>query len=60
MTEPTRAASRLIPGAQLMELLDLPIFGFIVAPGRVAQAMRDFLDADSESIRPTGRWLNRV
>ncbi len=47
MTEPTRAASRLIPGAQLVEMLDLPIFGFIVAPARVAQAVRDFLDTGS-------------
>ncbi len=44
MTEPTRAASRLIPGANLVEMLDLPIFGFIVAPARVAQTLRDFLD----------------
>ena len=44
MTEPTRAASRLIPGAQLVEMLDLPIFGFIVAPARVAQTLQDFLD----------------
>ncbi len=46
MTEPTRNASRLIAGATLLEMLDLPIFGFIVAPTRVAQAMRNFLDAD--------------
>lgn len=47
MTEPTRAASRLIPDARLVEMLDLPIFGFIVAPGRVAQTLREFLDAGS-------------
>ena len=44
MTEPTRAASRLVPDARLLEMLDLPIFGFIVAPARVARALRDFLD----------------
>ena len=45
MTEPTREAARLVPGAHLVEMLDLPIFGFIVAPQRVAQAIRNFLDA---------------
>jgi pimeloyl-ACP methyl ester carboxylesterase len=45
MTEPTRAAARLVRGAQLIEMLDLPIFGFIVDPPRVASAIRGFLDA---------------
>ncbi len=44
MTGPTRDAARLIPGARLVEMLDLPIFGFIVAPQRVAATIRDFLD----------------
>ena len=44
MTEPTREAAKLIPGARLVEMLDLPIFGFIVAPGRVAATIRGFLD----------------
>jgi pimeloyl-ACP methyl ester carboxylesterase len=43
MTEPTRQAARLVPDARLIEMLDLPIFGFIVAPARVAGAIRDFL-----------------
>jgi pimeloyl-ACP methyl ester carboxylesterase len=38
---------RLIPGVRLLEMLDLPIFGFIVAPTRVAQTLRDFLDNGS-------------
>ncbi len=45
MTQPTRDAAQLIPGAQLIEMLDLPIFGFIVAPARIAAAIRVFLDA---------------
>lgn len=45
MTEPTREAAKLIPGARLVEMLDLPIFGFIVAPDRVAATIRGFLDA---------------
>jgi pimeloyl-ACP methyl ester carboxylesterase len=45
MTEPTREAARLIPRSRLLEMLDLPIFGFIVDPPRVAAAIREFLDA---------------
>ena len=45
MTEPTRDAARLIPNSRLVEMLDLPIFGFIVAPDRVARAIREFLDS---------------
>ena len=44
MTEPTRQAKKLVDNAQLIEMLDLPIFGFIVAPDRVATVMRQFLD----------------
>jgi pimeloyl-ACP methyl ester carboxylesterase len=43
MTEPSRAAAKLLPRAELIEMLDLPIFGFIVAPQRVADAVRRFL-----------------
>jgi pimeloyl-ACP methyl ester carboxylesterase len=43
MTEPTREAKKLVAGAQLALMLDLPIFGFIVAPQRVAAVMREFL-----------------
>lgn len=45
MTGPTRAAAALVPGARLVEMLDLPIFGFIVAPQRVGAALREFFDA---------------
>lgn len=45
MTQPTREAARLIPRSRLIEMLDLPIFGFIVNPPRVAAAIREFLDA---------------
>ncbi|MFO1425515.1 MAG: alpha/beta hydrolase [Steroidobacteraceae bacterium] len=45
MTEPTRAASRLVAGARLVEMLDLPIFGFIVDPRRVAATLKSFFDA---------------
>lgn len=45
MTGPTREAARLIPRSRLIEMLDLPIFGFIVDPPRVATAIREFLDA---------------
>jgi pimeloyl-ACP methyl ester carboxylesterase len=43
MTAPTREASRLIRGSRLVEMTDLPIFGFIVDPVRVARTMREFL-----------------
>lgn len=43
MTEPTRAAAKLVPGSRLIEMLDLPIFGFIVAPPRIAATIREFL-----------------
>lgn len=46
MTQPTRDAQQLIPGAKIIEMLDLPIFGFIAAPQRVANTIRDFLDQD--------------
>jgi hypothetical protein len=45
MTEPTRQAAKLIAQSRLVEMPDLPIFGFIVAPQRVAATMRQFLDA---------------
>ncbi|MDX2222362.1 MAG: alpha/beta fold hydrolase [Rhodospirillaceae bacterium] len=45
MTQPTRDAAKVIPGASLVEMLDLPMFGFIVAPDRVAVEIRAFLDA---------------
>lgn len=45
MTQPTRDAAKIIPGAKLIEMLDLPIFGFIVAPERVATTIKEFLDA---------------
>jgi pimeloyl-ACP methyl ester carboxylesterase len=45
MTEPTREAARLVPRGRLVEMLDLPIFGFIVDPPRVAAQIREFLDA---------------
>ena len=45
MTQPTRDAAKIIPNAKLVELLDLPIFGFIVAPERVAKTITAFLDA---------------
>jgi len=45
MLQPTREAATLIPGARLVEMLDLPIFGFIVAPQRVAATLREFFDA---------------
>jgi len=45
MTQPTRDAAKIIPGAKLIEMLDLPIFGFIVAPERVAATIKQFLNA---------------
>jgi pimeloyl-ACP methyl ester carboxylesterase len=44
MTQPTRDAAKIIPQATLVEMLDLPMFGFIVAPDRVAAEIRKFLD----------------
>lgn len=44
MAQPTRDAAKIIPNAKLVEMLDLPIFGFIVAPERVAKTITDFLD----------------
>lgn len=43
MTEPTRAAAKLVPGSRLVEMLDLSMFGFIEAPARVAAEIAAFL-----------------
>jgi pimeloyl-ACP methyl ester carboxylesterase len=43
MTAPTREAPRLIRGSRLVEMTDLPFFGFIVYRARVARTMREFL-----------------
>ncbi|MBM3516240.1 MAG: alpha/beta hydrolase, partial [Alphaproteobacteria bacterium] len=45
MTQPTRDAAKIMPTAKLVEMPDLPIFGFIVAPERVAKTITTFLDA---------------
>jgi pimeloyl-ACP methyl ester carboxylesterase len=44
MTQPTRDAAKIIPNATLVEMLDLPMFGFITAPNQVAAEIRKFLD----------------
>jgi pimeloyl-ACP methyl ester carboxylesterase len=45
MTQPTRDAAKIIPNVKLIELLELPLFGFIVDPPKVAKTITDFLDA---------------
>jgi pimeloyl-ACP methyl ester carboxylesterase len=44
MLQPTRDASKIIPNVKLIEMLDLPMFGFITAPDAVATQIRSFLD----------------
>jgi len=43
MLQPTRDAAAVIRNARLVEMLDLPMFGFITAPDRVADTIRNFL-----------------
>jgi len=44
MLQPTRDAAKIIPNVKLVEMLDLPMFGFITAPARVAAELRRFFD----------------
>ena len=44
MLQPTRDAAKIIPHARLVEMLELPMFGFITAPEKVANELRSFLD----------------
>ncbi len=45
MTEPTRQAAKIIPGANIVDMTDLPIFGFIANPVRVATTLINFFDS---------------
>ena len=44
MLQPTRDAAKIIPNVKLVEMLDLPMFGFITAPAQVAAELRRFFD----------------
>ncbi|MSO98802.1 MAG: alpha/beta hydrolase [Rhodospirillaceae bacterium] len=43
MLQPTRDAAKIIPDVRMVELLDLPMFGFITAPDKVAAEVQKFL-----------------
>lgn len=45
MTQQTRDAAKVLRRAETVEMPQLPIFGFMVAPEAVAQVLRTFLDA---------------
>jgi pimeloyl-ACP methyl ester carboxylesterase len=44
MTEPTRKAQAVMPGAEFLQLAGLGMMGFMKEPARVAGAIRGFLD----------------
>jgi pimeloyl-ACP methyl ester carboxylesterase len=42
MLQPTRDAAKIIPNVKLIEMLDLPMFGFVTDPTKVAAVLREF------------------